>query len=313
VGELSRRERSLAIAFYAATSLATVLWWACLVLYPESRALFLGRDFGERWLWIMLAPDLLSALVMSTAMVWALNRSHRVSMILAWVHFGAQGYAWAISVGLAIIDPNAYWGVVAMTLSTGVSLAFAIRLQEIDILWGAFRFQFAAPGSPKNYWRQSLLQTAGMWGVFLGLLPLVFVLVEKAFRWDASWLAGTWRLPVAGAAFLLASSVGLWAGWVMTQRGDGTPLPSAGTRKLVIEGPYRFIRNPMACCGITQGISVGLAIGSPLIMVYALVGGVWWEVLVRNLEEAHLSKLFGEEFQRYVAEVSCWRVRFRKN
>jgi protein-S-isoprenylcysteine O-methyltransferase Ste14 len=307
--ELTRRERTLAIGFYAGTSIATILWWMALIGWPESRAAFLGREFGERWLWILMAPDLLSALAMSTLMVWLLARQSTLSSVLAWIHFGSQGYAWAISIGLAVLDPGAYWGVVAMTFSAGASLAIAMRIQGLDILWGAFRFQSADTASQRANWARTLIQTAGMWTVFLFAIPLGFALVEQAFLWDRSWLTASWRLPVGILMFALGGSLGLWAGRTMTNLGDGTPLPSACARKLVVAGPYRFIRNPMAMGGIVQGIAVGLAIGSPLVMVYGILGGLWWEVLARHLEEDYLRSEFGEPYIQYEQETPCWRFR----
>jgi hypothetical protein len=44
-----------------------------------------------------------------------------------------------------------------------------------------------------------------------------------------------------------------------------------------------------------QGVAVGLMIGSSLVMVYSILGGIWWEVLVRWREEQHLEESFGEE------------------
>jgi protein-S-isoprenylcysteine O-methyltransferase Ste14 len=67
----------------------------------------------------------------------------------------------------------------------------------------------------------------------------------------------------------------------------------------------------MAFGGILQGIAVGIGIGSALVVVYAILGGIWWEVLVRGLEEAYLAKKFGEPFERFRAQVPCWRFRLR--
>ncbi|MBX3118279.1 MAG: isoprenylcysteine carboxylmethyltransferase family protein [Fimbriimonadaceae bacterium] len=305
---LSRREKIEAIVFYAATSLATILWWGLLLANPQSRTPFLGADFADRWLWVLFSPDILSALVMSTVMVWAIVRSHCIAPALAWVHFGAQGYAWVISLGLAVIDSRAYWGVVAMTLSTGPALAFAIRIQGSNILWGAFQFAYREQRTPKEYWTRALKQTFWMWTIFLLLIPAGIALSERALGWDRHWITDNWRFAVAAVLFTLGGSIGLWAGKMMADTGDGTPLPSECTRKLVLSGPYRFIRNPMAMGGTLQGIMVGLAWGSPLIMLYAFIGGVWWEVLVRRLEEAHLEATFGDEYRAYLAQVRCWWI-----
>lgn len=308
---LSRRETLEAAAFYAATSLATIAWWLALILYPDVRPAFFGRGFSGSWMWLFLVPDLLSALVMSTAMLWALFRSRPFAIALAWIHFGAQGYAWCLTVGLAVYDPQAYWGAVAMTASAGIALAFAIRIQGFDILWGAFRFRESPQRTPAQNWKRSLVQTFWMWTIFLGVVPLVLALAERELGWNAFWIDHPLRLPIAALLFAAGGSLGLWAGWTMSRHGDGTPLPSECARRLVQSGPYRFIRNPMAFGGVLQGIMVGLAWGSPLIMLYAFIGGVWWEVLVRRLEEERLEAAFGEEYRVYRQSVRCWRVRLK--
>jgi len=48
----------------------------------------------------------------------------------------------------------------------------------------------------------------------------------------------------------------------MAVLGNGTPLPAATARRLVIGGPYRFVRNPMAVAGLVQTVGVGLWTGS---------------------------------------------------
>jgi protein-S-isoprenylcysteine O-methyltransferase Ste14 len=37
-----------------------------------------------------------------------------------------------------------------------------------------------------------------------------------------------------------------WSVWLFVNRGRGTPLPVAPPRELVVQDPYRYIRNPMA-------------------------------------------------------------------
>jgi protein-S-isoprenylcysteine O-methyltransferase Ste14 len=58
-----------------------------------------------------------------------------------------------------------------------------------------------------------------------------------------------------------------------------------------------------------QGVAVGLMIGSSLVMVYSILGGIWWEVLVRWREEQHLEESFGEEYIAYINRVPCWWFR----
>lgn len=92
----------------------------------------------------------------------------------------------------------------------------------------------------------------------------------------------------------------------MSTLGNGTPLPSAMPNHLVIAGPYRWIRNPMAAAGILQGAAVGVILQSWLVVAYAVVGSLVWNYVVRPLEESDLEERFGEEFRQYRDAVRCW-------
>jgi protein-S-isoprenylcysteine O-methyltransferase Ste14 len=96
----------------------------------------------------------------------------------------------------------------------------------------------------------------------------------------------------------------------MSTFGRGTPLPSAMASDLVVRGPYRFVRNPMAVAGIVQGAAVGLMLSSWLVVVYAVCGSLVWNYAIRPHEERDLEQRFGEEFRRYRAAVRCWCPRF---
>ena len=88
--------------------------------------------------------------------------------------------------------------------------------------------------------------------------------------------------------------------------GRGTPLPTDCPRHLVVAGPYRWVRNPMAVAGLTQGLAVGLGLGSWWMPVAVLAGGLLWNYAVRPVEEEHLEQLFGDQYREYRAQVNCW-------
>lgn len=56
--------------------------------------------------------------------------------------------------------------------------------------------------------------------------------------------------------------------------------------ELVIAGPYRWVRNPMAVAGVAQAASVGLILGSWLVVVYAVGGALLWNVGIRPWRSA---------------------------
>ena len=121
-----------------------------------------------------------------------------------------------------------------------------------------------------------------------------------------------WRFSFPGQ---LALSIGLgacfgalnlWSGVTMATVGRGTPFPTQTARALVIAGPYRVVRNPMAIGGLGVGFCVGLAQGSPVTMLYALLGGVLWNLVARPMEERELLARFGEPYAAYCRHVRCW-------
>jgi protein-S-isoprenylcysteine O-methyltransferase Ste14 len=95
-------------------------------------------------------------------------------------------------------------------------------------------------------------------------------------------------------------------------RGRGTPLPFASPNRLVISGPYAYVRNPMVIAGLGQGLAVALWLGSWTVVAYVLLGGMIWNFFVRPAEERDLRNTFGNEFETYCRDVSCWRPRVRR-
>ena len=136
------------------------------------------------------------------------------------------------------------------------------------------------------------------------MIPLAIAGLER--RWAVALPFPSLAGPVGVAVLVLASALGIWSAVVMSTRGDGTPLPSAMPNRLVIAGPYRRIRNPMAVAGILQGAAIGLILQSWLVVAYAVVGSMVWNYVIRPLEESDLKERFGDEFQQYRDTVRCW-------
>lgn len=167
----------------------------------------------------------------------------------------------------------------------------------------------AVPASARYNLLKTWAQTVVFWGVFLFLLPWGVWELESALGF-AAWRFAPWE--VFGAVlFALGGALGLTSGAVMAVKGRGTPLPTDCARELVIVGPYRFIRNPMAVAGLSQGVAVGLFLGSPMVVLYALAGGPLWHFLVRPWEETDLERRFGEPYRAYRGAVKCWLPRLR--
>ena len=175
--------------------------------------------------------------------------------------------------------------------------------------WSVKIFRPAAKRSVVNNLVRMVLQTATMWGVFLGVLPAAVLWMQAKFR-IPSFDPGPWG-AVAIGVFVCAGALGLYCGLMFVFYGDGTPLPLDHTTKLVVIGPYRVIRNPMAVLGILQGAMVGLWLGSWPVIVYAVCGILAWNFLARPSEERDMAARYGSEYQDYVNDVPCWFPTFK--
>jgi protein-S-isoprenylcysteine O-methyltransferase Ste14 len=125
--------------------------------------------------------------------------------------------------------------------------------------------------------------------------------------------SGIARPPGIGVIELLgatAATVGallaLWCIFTFVFVGRGTPAPFDPPRRLVVRGPYRFVRNPMY-------LGAGLALAGAAVIYHSLVLFGYLAllaVIVQGMvvwyEEPTLSRLFGADYQRYRREVHRW-------
>ena len=88
--------------------------------------------------------------------------------------------------------------------------------------------------------------------------------------------------------------------------GKGTPLPAMTASELVVRGPYRFVRNPMAVAGAAQTIGVGIMLQTWSVFVAAVGGAAFWHLVIRPVEEADLLDRFGASYEHYRRTTRCW-------
>ena len=112
---------------------------------------------------------------------------------------------------------------------------------------------------------------------------------------------------VAGAALLAAGAAALLHAFArFALQGLGTPAPVAPTERLVVTGLYRYVRNPMYLAVAGTILGQWLLLGRPVLLAYAVVFGAIVYAFVRGYEEPTLARRYGEEYERYRAEVPGW-------
>ncbi|HEV8382899.1 MAG TPA: isoprenylcysteine carboxylmethyltransferase family protein [Gemmatimonadales bacterium] len=88
--------------------------------------------------------------------------------------------------------------------------------------------------------------------------------------------------------------------------GKGTAAPFDPPRRLVVAGPYRFVRNPIYIGAILTMLGAALYLWSGWLVLYALVVLIVTHLLVILYEEPHLRRVFGRPYEEYLQRVHRW-------
>ena len=151
---------------------------------------------------------------------------------------------------------------------------------------------------------RTYLYAAAIWYLTLWLFPSWIVRLEDGI--GIARAKFSFQFPVALMLFGASAAINLSSAYVMAAVGKGTPLPLDCAPNLVVKGPYRFVRNPMAIGGLGMGFAVAVGWGSWAVAAYVIIGMLFWNWVVRPIEERDLSQRFGEPYDRYRGEVKCW-------
>lgn len=173
-------------------------------------------------------------------------------------------------------------------------------------MWTYACRRVAQPAKPVCNVGKTLLQIVAFWSFFLWVLPTFVYYGETRFGLAHFRFTHPLWQAVGITLFVVMGTLGFSCGMIMAAKGGGTPLPLDCPNRLVLIGPYRYVRNPMAIAGLAQGVAVGLYLGSPAVVLYALAGVGLWNYGVRPWEEKDLEQRFGPAYDHYRKSVRCW-------
>lgn len=144
-------------------------------------------------------------------------------------------------------------------------------------------------------------------GIVAGVVPYAVT------RWHAE---GAYLGPILG---VVVGSLLVLSGLVclidcfarFALEGRGTPAPVAPTRRLIVSGAYRHVRNPMYVSVVSLIIGQAVLFGSPTLLGYAAVVWALFHAFVRVYEEPTLRSQYGDAYDNYSAHVARWWPRWR--
>jgi protein-S-isoprenylcysteine O-methyltransferase Ste14 len=117
--------------------------------------------------------------------------------------------------------------------------------------------------------------------------------------WDVA--QGLSLIPMVVGAAILLHCIRMFA-WV----GRGTLVPFDAPRKLVVQGLYRYVRNPMYVGVLLILLGEALLFESVALLEYAAGWFVVINLVVLLYEEPMLRSQFGESYERYRRAVGRW-------
>jgi protein-S-isoprenylcysteine O-methyltransferase Ste14 len=148
---------------------------------------------------------------------------------------------------------------------------------------------------------RSLVWTIIMPGMFAGYIPWRFFgLARVQVSWrDPVHVIGVILIAV-GASFLIACIV------EFARRGRGTLAPVDPPRDLVVQGLYRYVRNPMYLSVTTIVLGELLLTRSMALLAYWAIWFAVVNVFVIGHEEPALRRQFGASYEQYTRNVPRW-------
>jgi protein-S-isoprenylcysteine O-methyltransferase Ste14/TRAP-type uncharacterized transport system substrate-binding protein len=156
----------------------------------------------------------------------------------------------------------------------------------------------------------------------LAILTLPFavvVVVPTLIVWAGREWDVRWRLESPAALLVWGLGLALWLGGLLltawcirlfARVGQGTLAPWDPTRRLVVVGPYRYVRNPMIGGVLAMLLGESVVLGSVFLLTWTALFGLVNHGYLLLSEEPKLLRKFGAAYERYRAGVPRWVPRW---
>jgi protein-S-isoprenylcysteine O-methyltransferase Ste14 len=152
---------------------------------------------------------------------------------------------------------------------------------------------------------KNILFTMFVPGTVAVYIPLRLVAsrgVPPPAEWNTTQVAAL--LPL-----LLGTGIYFWCVWHFAVSGRGTPAPIDAPKRLVVQGLYRYVRNPMYVGVLLVIVGWTVFFWSSAILIYGLGVGMLVHVFVVLVEEPMLEQQFGQAYMSYREAVGRWLPR----
>lgn len=138
-------------------------------------------------------------------------------------------------------------------------------------------------------------------GTFVVLIPQL--IIERAGSTPSNRiLSRLIGLPL----MLIGGSILLRCIWDFASKGRGTLAPVDPPRRLVVQGLYRYVRNPMYLGALFALLGQAVLFESTALIWYSILWLACVHLFVVLYEEPALRRQFGESYEQYCMTVHRW-------
>jgi protein-S-isoprenylcysteine O-methyltransferase Ste14 len=130
--------------------------------------------------------------------------------------------------------------------------------------------------------------------------PVALFALEAAIQQGVPRMSA-WGVPLLAWGYLQYKLVGVYR----TRLGGGGPGLSVPPERIVEQGPYRWVRNPMYLGHLIFFAGIAVTLQSWIAAAVAAAHLFWFEARVRE-DEARLLERFGDDYRGYCRRVKRW-------
>jgi protein-S-isoprenylcysteine O-methyltransferase Ste14 len=143
------------------------------------------------------------------------------------------------------------------------------------------------------------------------VVPLLLVVRTNPFSIQYLDKLPYLQIPVGGLLFGIGLLLLIVTIRLFIRIGKGTLAPWDPTNKLVTEGVYGHVRNPMISGVGIMILGESILLGSWIVLAWFFVVVIANTIYFKLSEEPGLAKRFGNDYRRYRANVPMWIPRLK--
>lgn len=111
--------------------------------------------------------------------------------------------------------------------------------------------------------------------------------------------------------FIFGLFLAIWTMILFNIIGKGTLAPWAATKHLVVEGPFKIVRNPMITGILSILTAEALILNSINLLYWMIIFFIINCIYFKLFEEKQLERNFGQEYLEYKKKVPMWIPKFK--